>query len=783
MKTSTKKFTAFILAITLTLPFMVFAAAQDEKVTSDGPDIAYEMPEMRNEYEKHFLMSDGTAVATTYADPVNYYDISDNTWKEIDNTLTLKNGRYQNKGHGGFDVSFRGENDGGELVKITVDEHTLSWNVSVQNALGTKDTLKTQVSATVSRNQDSQNNKFAAKNAGASIKYNSPFSGNKLIDVNYTVSQYKVKEDITIYSPKDGNAIYYTYNCGELTAVLNPDNSIDFIDEAGNPIYTVHSPYMYDSAGNGSRSFRITLKQTDDICTVVMTPDKEWLNSADRVYPVVIDPTVTNNKAVSNYSDTYIHSGDTAGEHANETRMYIGKLNGVQHYSLIRFGTLPDVPANSEVLKAQFVFTLTPNSTTGGPFTAKLIATPWNEPTVCYNNRPRDGIVLDTNVPADFPNGTVTFDVTDYYIKTKNGTYPNYGIWIQNTDSSLNDYNVVYTSNCGDTAKFPSLILTYSIENETESNNSTSTADFLEMVAEPSIVTSVQGLISSTTDVDYFKITPPRHGRLEFTLSAVQCNHRIVVLTSDGTAVACKTTSDASLNGSQVIKHITFSFVNTKTSPLTDYYIKIKGIDDENTYSNYYLSIRYSNAYSLLGWEYPLEPFRPDSSKANIHATSPVGVRNSSYHKGLDISANSGELLYAVTDAYVAKVDYHYSDTGMGNYVVLWTGAVNKEDVVRDVSEKDPHTDLPFAIVYMHMSSVSVEKNTCVREGDLVGYAGNTGGLNYGSHLHLEIYVTNTMPTGTANNPHGDTTAPNRESIINPYAFYYDDIRFTGTPY
>ena len=31
MKTSVKKFTAFILAITLTLPFVVFAAAQDEK--------------------------------------------------------------------------------------------------------------------------------------------------------------------------------------------------------------------------------------------------------------------------------------------------------------------------------------------------------------------------------------------------------------------------------------------------------------------------------------------------------------------------------------------------------------------------------------------------------------------------------------------------------------------------------------------------------------------------------------------------------------------------------
>jgi hypothetical protein len=52
MKTSVKKFTAFILAITLTLPFMVFATAQDEKATSDGPDIAYENVSVGNPVEQ-----------------------------------------------------------------------------------------------------------------------------------------------------------------------------------------------------------------------------------------------------------------------------------------------------------------------------------------------------------------------------------------------------------------------------------------------------------------------------------------------------------------------------------------------------------------------------------------------------------------------------------------------------------------------------------------------------------------------------------------------------------
>ncbi len=768
MKTSTKKFTAFILAITLTLPFVVFAAAQDEKATGDGPDIAYEMPEMRNEYEKHFLMSDGTAVAATYADPVNYYDISDNTWKEVDNTLTLKNGRYQNKGHGGFDVSFRGENDTGDLVKITVDEHTLSWNVSVQNVLGAKDTLKTQVSATVSRNQDAQNNKFAAKNAGASIKYNSPFSGNKLIDVNYTVSQYKVKEDITIYSPKDGNAIYYTYNCGELTAVLNKDNSIDFIDEAGNPIYTVHSPYMYDSAGNGSHSFRITLKQTDDICTVVMTPDKEWLNSADRVYPVVIDPTVTNNKAVSNYSDTYIHSGDTAGEHANETKMYFGKLNGVQHYSLIRFGALPEVPANSELLKAQFVFTLTPGSTTGGPFTAKLITTPWNEPTVCYNNRPQDGIVLDTNVPADFPNGTVTFDVTDYYIKTKNGTYPNYGIWIQNTNSSLNDYNVVYTSNCGDTAKFPSLIVTYRIESETESNNTFLTANQLEVMPQAGVITTVNGInkpSGATTDYDYYKFVAPRHGRIVVTLTVLGTDIYNVIAYNDKLKPLTPSTETLYVNPDEYLsREGSISFTTTKdgdkSGSLDTYYIRVHG--PTNSSLSYRLTIKYTTAYAALNWQYPLP-------MVNKYITSPVGYRtfDKDYHQGVDIDV-SDKILKSATDGKVLRSEYHES---AGYHVCIYTNIIDPYDSSKHL-----------VIVYMHLSDleedIMVAENDTVQKGQDIGVSGDTGEVS-GPHLHFEVYSTSL----TFEECKRYIKSPYLEWLINPYEIYYNDVTFYGDPY
>lgn len=777
MKTSVKKFTAFILAITLTLPFMVFATAQDEKATSDGPDIAYEMPEMRNEYEKHFLMSDGTAVAATYAEPVNYYDISDNTWKEIDNTLTLKNGRYQNKGHGGFDVSFRGENDTGDLVKITVDEHTLSWNVSVQNVLGTKDTLKRQVSATVSRNQDTQNNKFAAKNAGASIKYNSPFSGNKLIDVNYTVSQYKVKEDIAIYSPKDGNAIYYTYNCGELTAVLNKDNSIDFIDKAGNPIYTVHSPYMYDAAGNGSHSFRITLKQTDDMCTVVMTPDKEWLNSAARVYPVVIDPTVTS-LGETRFDDTYIHSGDSAGDHYLQTKMTVGKYGGIENKGLLKLERFPTMSYTGvNIISVQLVLSIAAKGTMTGTFTLTRISSAWNEETVSYSNIPSLGSVLDNNVPMDIDSNTVTFDIMEYLQKIRSGTWTNNGFLITYNDPTYNGYCEFYTGDYNNSSYHPMYLIHYSLLQETESNNTFATADQLEVMPQAGVITTVNGANTpsgTTIDYDYYKFIAPRHGRIEVRLTVLGNGIYNVAAydeSQNSLAAAPAKTLYTNPDGTQS-REGNISFTTTKdgdkNGSLDTYYIRVYGPTSSSL--SYRLTIKYTTAYAAFNWQYPLPV-------GNKYITSPVGYRtyDNDYHEGVDIIVAEDNNVYAVTDAVVIFSAFNGKNKtetergeGMGEYIVLFTDQAN--------GDVDPANGYYFAITYMHLNTRNVSVGNPVEQGTIIGKSGDTGGST-GPHLHFAVFVHPTRPNqATAYNDQ-------RYNIINPYEFFYDDISFTGTPY
>ncbi len=756
------KLTAFILAIILSLPFAVFATAQDEQATNDGTDIVYELTELRNEFEKHFLMSDGTVVAASYAEPVNYYDKTDGKWKEIDNTLTQIGGRYRNKGHGGFDVSFRGDSTSGDLVEITVDGYTLSWSVSVQNESGVKDTVKANANATVKQKDTERTDKFAADKASSGMRYNSPFSGNKIINVDYSVSQYKVKEDITIYSSKDANVLQYTYNCGSLTAVLNRDNSISFLDEAGEAVYTVHKPYMYDSVGNGSYDFNITLKQRGSVCTVVMVPDKEWLDTA--VYPVVIDPTVTNRKILEYYDDTYIHSGDSAGLHASETTMNIGKVNGVQNYALVRISTFPTVTTGSTILSVDFVLHLPTGSTSGGPFTLKQTTTAWDESTVCYNNRPIANTVIDSSVPADFGALTITFDITSHYNRLVAGTTINYGFWIENTDTALDDFNSPYTSNCGDSSLFPVVRIRYTPASESESNNTFATADEIELMPQPGTTTYISGTKASGTsaDYDYFKFVAPRHGRVEafltvygdvaYTLSVYNENESLNNSTTtalpvhypDGTitmtgGLSFTATKDGDLNGS-----------------LDTYYIRVYA-PASATYS-YRLLIEYTTDYADLNWQYPL----PTSY---TQVTSIVGYRayDNSYHGGMDISAGTDVPIYAPADATVVKSEINHAD--YGTYVIL---QINATDI--------HNNNYPIYVTYMHMSSRSVGVGNAVQKGDIVGYVGATGNVT-GAHLHMEIYsayFANPQVGATQN-------APSIYEAINPYEFY-PDIGFT-TPY
>ena len=89
-------------------------------------------------------------------------------------------------------------------------------------------------------------------------------------------------------------------------------------------------------------------------------------------------------------------------------------------------------------------------------------------------------------------------------------------------------------------------------------------------------------------------------------------------------------------------------------------------------------------------------------------------------HSGIDISTyRLGDPIVATADGQIAYIGYEAS--GLGNYVII----------------RHQHG---FYTRYAHMLSSRVETGQQVKQGETIGYIGNTG-RSTGPHLHYEVHI------------------------------------------
>ncbi len=113
------------------------------------------------------------------------------------------------------------------------------------------------------------------------------------------------------------------------------------------------------------------------------------------------------------------------------------------------------------------------------------------------------------------------------------------------------------------------------------------------------------------------------------------------------------------------------------------------------------------------GWVIPVAYKRLESPFGN--RTSPTSGA-SSYHQGVDLSADAGTPIYAARAGQVSAATY---GSAAGYYVRI------------------NHMD-GFSSIYMHMTNYVVSAGQNVSQGQLIGYVGRTG-VATGNHLHFGI--------------------------------------------
>ncbi len=356
----------------------------------------------RGKFEKHYLCSDGTFVAVTYAEAVHYRD-DNGEWTDIDNSLSANEtiGAYEAQ-NGDYKVSFytapvqtpgdtsvagiqgntNDTSSSGKLVTMQSKDSALSWTLTAnkklqasstssiyslsenteQTTIGVSSSTSVSVLGTMKNEEENESftkinindeSAFALPKVSNTVRYDALFGEDEGVSVRYTVYRNKIEEDIFIERKTDIESFSMSVDCTGLIPVLNSDNSIDFLDKNGDMAYHISIPYMIDASYAVLNDIQVKLSVDGNKCIITYTPNSEWLNSPDRVYPIMLDPSVTTKEYQSNVQDAYFKEGDTV-DHSDEQILQITEGN----IAVISFLTLPVIHDSLPIQKATLNLTL-----------------------------------------------------------------------------------------------------------------------------------------------------------------------------------------------------------------------------------------------------------------------------------------------------------------------------------------------------------------------------------------------------------------------------------------
>lgn len=469
-------FLSVILSVS-SVPLYAFASgtydtggAATEEVTASCEYVA-----KRGEFEKHYLLSDGSFVAVSYPEAIHYRN-ADGEWEDIDSSLHAEasSSRIVTGDCGTFAASFSTGRSAGRLVSLSNREFSLSWSLSGDGermvssspvlAASSSSVMqaRAKISDSITGKPVSDSETFAIPGAAGSVGYSALFADAPEISAEYTVYRNKIEEDIYINSPTDLRSLRMEFDTAGLTAEVRDDGSVEFLDENGEMRFRIGIPYMEDAANEILTDIHVNAEQNGDSCTVTYTPDEEWLSSSERSYPILFDPSVTTDEYNSNIVDTYVAEGDTAN-HSGEQKLFYGVKSGKIHRVYIKINDLPAIDASMPVYSATMSLTYLTGTKTGKAVEIRKVDSAWSPTTITYANKPHHSALLgsmtfDASKPVTF---NLTSDVSKFYDEFNSAN--NYGYVIKYVDEgdTAPDYNGFWSSEYTTASKRPVLTVTY----------------------------------------------------------------------------------------------------------------------------------------------------------------------------------------------------------------------------------------------------------------------------------------------------------------------------------
>jgi len=415
-------------------------------IVEEPVEILAEIESLRNESTKHFRNMDGSYSAILYAEPVHFQD-EHGVWRDIDNSLQLNDSRLSASGKAslapagnGFDIRVPQEFSDGQKLTVTKDGFTVGLGISARNeavdlgskaavvavdALGSEvivaeftnagdiavSNARTGLRTEAERIQEANAEIIALSGSlNSAVVYENIFPG---ADLEYIITPTRIKENIVLREAQDEYIYHFTLSYDGLIPVPQEDGAIHLYRDVSDaePLFELEAPFMFDAAGEHSRALAMLLEGN----ALTLIADAAWINAEERVFPVVIDPTLVLSRttgiqeaSVSSLWPWTIRDWDN----------YVGRWPGNSldlRRTYIRFD-LPNLPDASVVLNA----TLALYQWLGTGSAANQVVvydcmnaawSPTGSNSITWNNQP-------------FPNNLTNVPALDYACTQVNGLFP-----------------------------------------------------------------------------------------------------------------------------------------------------------------------------------------------------------------------------------------------------------------------------------------------------------------------------------------------------------------------
>jgi RHS repeat-associated protein len=447
-------------------------AAPPLVVNPDG-----EVPALRTESSRTFSVDpeQGTFRTESFAGPV-YYRSAEGGFEPIDLTLidaTSSTGSqvWSVTASGTpVELAARAGTDGAVTVRSGEGE-SLSWGFAgTRGATGER---RPGVGADEAARNDEVaggegNKPEGPARAAEIVTYADVWAG---VDVEVAPTARGVKEDLVLTSPEAGTVFEFPMALEGLTArVDEATGAVLFTGTGGEVRFEVPKGWMRDSAtahdgiaGAESDGVRYELVGDERRPTLRVTLDEKWLRDPARVFPVRVDPTVT--QVGANTDDTYVNSCYT-NNYSAEAILKVGGSD-CQRAAYMKFdvSAFAGMTIHSATLAAWNGYSF---SCSARNVNAYAVTSAWAGSSV--TNWPGPSFATPANATSSFaygyssscPGAVGSFDLTGLVAAWTLGWVPNYGVTLRAADTTTSDpftYKEFYSA---DTWLYPNLMIEWS---------------------------------------------------------------------------------------------------------------------------------------------------------------------------------------------------------------------------------------------------------------------------------------------------------------------------------